>query len=92
MQGKISILESDNEEVIKEKKVFRNANIHFSGLNTHRITIEGIQRNNDKDYIFVIDFTTIEAETLTLEGELHEAGEKNSSYVSLRFTPFLLKH
>ncbi len=92
MQGKIKIIESDNSNVIKENKVFRNANIHFSGLNTHRITIEGIQRKNDKDYIFTIDFTTVEAESLTFEGEFHEAGTTETSYITFRFTPFLLKH
>ena len=89
MQGKIKIIESDNSNVIKEKKVFRNANIHFSGLNTHRITIEG---KKEKDYIFTIDFTTVEAESLTFEGEFHEAGTTETSYITFRFTPFLLKH
>ena len=89
MQGRIKILESDNSEVLKEKKVFENANIHFSGLNTHRITQEG---ENKKDYIFHIDFTTVEAESLAFEGELHEAGETATSYVTFRFTPLLLKH
>ena len=41
MQGKLKVLESDNADVLKEKKVFENVNIHFSGLNTHRITTEG---------------------------------------------------
>tara|TARA_B100000287_G_scaffold181375_1_gene171486 strand:- start:355 stop:627 length:273 start_codon:yes stop_codon:yes gene_type:complete len=90
MQGKIKILESDNLDVLKEKKVFENANIHFCGLNTHRITTEGTKY--EKDYIFHIEYTTVEAESLAFEGELHEAGQTATSYVTLRFTPFLLKH
>ena len=50
MQGKLKVLESDNADVLKEKKVFENVNIHFSGLNTHRITTEGTKYK--KDYIF----------------------------------------
>ena len=88
MQGKLKVLESDNADVLKEKKVFENANIHFSGLNTHRITQEG---KHKKDYIFVIDLTTVEADSLALEGELHEAGQTSMAYVTLRFSPFLLK-
>ena len=89
MQGKIKIIESDNSNVIKEKKVFENANIHFSGLNTHRVTVEG---EKEKDYIFTIDFTNVEAESLLFEGELHKAGETETAYIMFRFTPFLLKH
>ena len=89
MQGKIKIIESDNSNVIKEKKVFKNANIHFSGLNTHTISEEG---KDKKDYIFTLDFTNVEAESLLLEGEIHIAGETDAAYITFRFTPFLLKH
>ena len=91
MQGKLKVLESDNADVLKEKKVFENVNIHFSGLNTHRITTEGTKYK--KDYIFVIEFATVEASSLAFEGEIHRAGESASkAYVTVRFTPLLLKN
>jgi len=94
MQGKIKILESDNEEVVKSKKVFEDANIHFSGLNTHRLTIKA---KTEIEYTFEIELATVEANSLLFDGELcspnHKDTEEQSetSYVSLRFTPFLKK-
>ena len=52
MQGKIKILESDNQSVVKEKKVFEDANIHFAGLAKHRITVK------TKTKLFTIFFQT----------------------------------
>ena len=74
MQGKIKILESDNQSVLKEKKVFEDANIHFAGLAKHRISIK--TKTKEIDYIFMIDDTVIEADSLAFEGEIHQAGQK----------------
>jgi len=81
MQGKIRILESDNEELVKEKKLFNDANIHFSGHNSHIIT------HKKENYHLQIDFITVEAESLQFEGELKLLNEEKSSNVVLRFTP-----
>ena len=89
MQGKIKILESDNQSVLKEKKVFEDANIHFAGLAKHRISIK--KKTKEIDYIFMIDDTVIEADSLAFEGEIHQAGQKATAYVWLRFYPVLLK-
>ena len=90
MQGKIKILESDNQTVAKEKKVFENVTIHFAGLAKHRITVE--TKTKKTDYIFTIDDTVVEADSLAFEGELHQAGHhKVTSYVWLRFYPVLKK-
>ena len=89
MQGKIKILESDNQSVLKEKKVFEDANIHFAGLAKHRISIK--TKTKEIDYIFMIDDTVIEAASLAFEGEIHQAGQKATAYVWLRFYPVLLK-
>tara|TARA_R100001082_G_C4312442_1_gene137368 strand:+ start:291 stop:563 length:273 start_codon:yes stop_codon:yes gene_type:complete len=87
MQGKIKILESDNQTVVKEKKVFENATIHFAGLSTHTITVE--TKTKKTEYIFMIDDVVVEADSLAFEGELHQAGHKVKSYVWLRFNPVL---
>ena len=89
MQGKIKILESDNQSVLKEKKVFEDANIHFAGLAKHMISIK--TKTKEIDYIFMIDDTVIEADSLAFEGEIHQAGQKATAYVWLRFYPVLLK-
>ena len=89
MQGKIKILESDNQSVLKEKKVFEDANIHIAGLAKHRISIK--TKTKEIDYIFMIDDTVIEADSLAFEGEIHQAGQKATAYVWLRFYPVLLK-
>jgi len=94
MQGKIKILESDNEGVVKSKRVFDDVNIHFSGSNTHRLTIKS---KRETEYTFEIDFVTIEANSLLLDGELSNSDyaytkeQSDVSYISLRFTPFLKK-
>ena len=90
MQGKIKILESDNQSVAKEKKVFEDATIHFAGLAKHRVTVK--TKTKQTDYIFTIDDTVVEADSLAFEGELHQAGhQKVTSYVWLRFYPVLKK-
>lgn len=94
MQGKIKILESDNEEVVKSKKVFEDVNIHFSALNTHRLTIKA---KTEIEYTFEIEFVTVEANSLLFDGELRNPNyedtkeQSETSYISLRFTPFLKK-
>jgi len=89
MQGKIKILESDNQSVVKEKKVFEDVTIHFAGLAKHRVTVK--TKTKQTDYIFMIDDTVVEAESLGFEGEIHQAGHKERAYVWLRFSPFLKK-
>lgn len=89
MQGKIKIIESDNQTVVKEKKVFEDVTIHFAGLSTHRITVE--TKTKKTDYIFVIDDTVVEGDSLAFEGEFNQAGHKEKSYVWLRFDPVLKK-
>jgi len=90
MQGKIKIIESDNKDLIKEGKVLEDTNIHFSGINTHILTDNN--KNKKEEYIFQIDFVTVEAESFLFDGELRVAGtEKPVSNVELRFTPFFKK-
>ena len=89
MQGKIKILESDNQSVVREKKVFEDVTIHFAGLAKHRISIK--TKTKEIDYIFMIDDTVVEADSLAFEGEIHQAGQKATAYVWLRFYPVLLK-
>tara|TARA_B100000519_G_scaffold117731_1_gene101610 strand:+ start:532 stop:807 length:276 start_codon:yes stop_codon:yes gene_type:complete len=89
MQGKIKILESDNQSVVKDKRVFEDANIHFAGLNTHRVSVK--TKTKETDYIFMIDDTIVEADSFSFEGEIHQAGHKAKAYVWIRFYPVLLK-
>lgn len=93
MQGKIKILESDNQSVVREKKVFEDVTIHFAGLAKHRLTVKTKTKQIDYqiDYIFMIDDTVVEADSLAFEGELHQAGHKEKAYVWLRFHPVLKK-
>ena len=89
MQGKIKILESDNQSVVREKKVFEDVTIHFAGLAKHRLTVK--TKTKETDYILMIDDTVVEADSLAFEGEFHQAGQKATAYVWLRFHPVLKK-
>jgi hypothetical protein len=66
MIGKLKILSLSKEiKGLKEKKVYQDVNIHFRDLNSHTMTLK-----NKKEYILNIVETSIEAESLLIEGDV----------------------
>ena len=61
MTGKLKVLSSSNEKVIR-KKTFDKARIHFRDYKRHTITIFG--KKSDKVYVGHLMGATIEAESI----------------------------
>lgn len=86
MTGKLKVLSLSKEiEGLKEKKSYIDVNIHFRNLNHHTMTL-----NNKKEYILEITATSIEADSLMIEGDVWTNGEEEwraGTIFEFRFYP-----
>lgn len=86
MTGKLKVLSlSKDIEGLKEKKVYQDVNIHFRDLYAHTLTLK-----NKKEYVLEITATSIEAESLLIEGDVWANGEEGwraGTVFEFRFTP-----
>ena len=66
MTGKLKILSLSKEiEGLREKKSYADVNIHFRDLHHHTMTLK-----NKKEYVLEIAATSIEADSLLIEGDV----------------------
>ena len=86
MTGKLKVLSlSKDIEGLKEKKSYMDANIHFRNLHHHTMTL-----NNKKEYVLEITATSIEADSLMIEGDVWTNGEEEwraGTIFEFRFYP-----
>ena len=86
MTGKLKVLSLSKEiEGLKEKKVYQDVNIHFRDLRYHTMTL-----GNKKEYILEITATSIEADSLMIEGDVWTSGEEEwraGTIFEFRFHP-----
>ena len=86
MTGKLKVLSLSKEiEGLKEKKSYTDANIHFRNLHHHTTTLK-----NKKEYILEITATSIEADSLMIEGDVWVNGEEEwraGTIFEFRFHP-----
>ena len=86
MTGKLKVLSLSKEiEGLKEKKVYQDVNIHFRDFQYHTMTL-----GNKKEYILEITATTIEAESLQIEGDVWTNDEQEwraGTIFEFRFSP-----
>ena len=86
MTGKVKVLSlSKDIEGLKEKKTYQDVNIHFRDLHNHTLTLK-----NKKEYVLEIAATSIEAESLLIEGDVWANGEEQwraGTIFEFRFTP-----
>ncbi len=86
MTGKLKVLSLSKEiEGLKEKKSYIDVNIHFRNLDHHTMTL-----NNKKEYILEITATSIEADSLMIEGDVWANGEEEwraGTIFEFRFYP-----
>ena len=86
MTGKLKVLSLSKEiEGLKEKKSYTDVNIHFRDLYAHTLTLK-----NKKEYVLEITATSIEAESLLIEGDIWTNGEEGwraGTIFEFRFTP-----
>ena len=86
MTGKLKVLSLSKEiEGLKEKKSYTDVNIHFRNLDHHTMTL-----NNKKEYILEITATSIEADSLMIEGDVWTSGEEEwraGTIFEFRFYP-----
>ena len=86
MTGKLKVLSLSKEiEGLKEKKVYQDVNIHFRDLYAHTLTLK-----NKKEYILEITTTSIEAQSLLIEGDIWANGEEGwraGTIFEFRFYP-----
>ena len=86
MTGKLKVLSLSKEIAgLKEKKSYIDVNIHFRNLDHHTMTLK-----NKKEYILEITATSIEAESLMIEGDVWANGEEEwraGTIFEFRFYP-----
>lgn len=86
MTGKLKVLSLSKEIAgLKEKKSYTDVNIHFRNLDHHTMTL-----NNKKEYILEITATSIEADSLMIEGDVWTGGEEEwraGTIFEFRFYP-----
>jgi len=86
MTGKLKVLSLSKEiEGLKEKKSYIDVNIHFRNLHHHTMTLK-----NKKEYILEITATSIEADSLMIEGDVWTSGEEEwraGTIFEFRFYP-----
>ena len=86
MIGKLKILSlSKDIEGLKAKRSYINANIHFRDSHSHTLTLK-----NKKEYVLEIAATSIEAESLLIEGDIWTDGEEQwraGTIFEFRFYP-----
>ena len=86
MTGKLKVLSLSKEIAgLKEKKSYTDVNIHFRNLDHHTMTLK-----NKKEYILEITATSIEADSLMIEGDVWTNGEEEwraGTIFEVRFYP-----
>ena len=86
MTGKLKVLSLSKEiEGLKAKKSYTDVNIHFRDLHNHTLTLK-----NKKEYILEIASTSIEANSLLIEGDVWTDGEEEwraGTIFEFRFYP-----
>ena len=86
MTGKLKVLSLSKEiEGLKEKKSYIDVNIHFRDFHNHTLTLK-----NKKEYILEIASTSIEANSLLIEGDIWTGGEEEwraGTLFEFRFYP-----
>ena len=86
MTGKLKVLSLSKEiEGLKAKKSYTDVNIHFRDLHNHTLTLK-----NKKEYILEIASTSIEANSLLIEGDVWTDGEEEwraGTLFEFRFYP-----
>ena len=86
MTGKLKVLSLSKEiEGLKAKKRYTDVNIHFRDLHNHTLTLK-----NKKEYILEIASTSIEANSLLIEGDVWTDGEEDwraGTLFEFRFYP-----
>ena len=92
MTGKLKILSlSKDIEGLKAKRSYINANIHFRDSHSHTLTLKSHAiRRNKKEYVLEIAATSIEAESLLIEGDIWTSGEEQwraGTIFEFRFYP-----
>ena len=92
MTGKLKVLSLSKEiEGLKEKKVYQDVNIHFRDSHTHTLTLKSHAiRRDKKEYVLEIAATSIEAESLLIEGDIWADGEEQwraGTIFEFRFYP-----
>jgi len=92
MTGKLKVLSLSKEiEGLKEKKVYQDVNIHFRDSHTHTLTLKSHAiRRDKKEYVLEIAATSIEAESLMIEGDVWTSGEEQwraGTIFEFRFYP-----
>ena len=92
MIGKLKVLSLSKEiEGLKEKKVYQDVNIHFRDSHTHTLTLKSHAiRRDKKEYVLEITATSIEAESLLIEGDIWADGEEQwraGTIFEFRFYP-----
>jgi len=87
MTGKLKILSLSKDIAgLKAKRSYIDVNIHFRDLNSHTLTLK-----SKKEYILCITATSIEAESLMIEGDVWTNGEEEwraGTIFEFRFWPF----
>ena len=92
MTGKLKVLSlSKKIEGLKEKKVYQDVNIHFRDSHTHTLTLKRHAiRRDKKEYVLEITATSIEADSLMIEGDVWANGEEEwraGTIFEFRFHP-----
>ena len=86
MTGKLKILSlSKDIEGLKAKRSHTDVNIHFRDSHSHTLTLK-----NKKEYVLEIAATSIEAESLLIEGDIWTDGEEQwraGTIFEFRFYP-----
>lgn len=86
MTGKLKVLSLSKEiEGLKAKKNYADVNIHFRNLHHHTMTLK-----NKKEYVLEITATSIEADSLMIEGDVWTDGEEEwraGTIFEFRFYP-----
>ena len=86
MTGKLKVLSLSQEiEGLKEKKSEIDVVLHFRDLHNHTLTLK-----NKKEYILEIASTSIEANSLLIEGDVWTDGEEEwraGTLFEFRFYP-----
>jgi hypothetical protein len=87
---------STDNFLLKQKKIYRNASIHFRDFHNHTVKL-----SDGKSFTFFISALSIEANSLLLEGDGFREGDEPSPdgyedaapvMLELRFYPKIEKH
>ena len=90
MNGNIEVIGvSTNRFILKQKRTYKNVNLHFRDNNDHTLKL-----SNGKEIIISIHGLAIEAESLLIEADTWLEGEEKPipKLIELRFYPKIEKH